>query len=241
MVYPKVTTDPSTAVRGPACPPTHASPRSRSGSSPTGTRTAPSWPRWRAATAGENGVERVRLLRRAALRQRPAALRAPADRLRQGHRPPLPDDARAPGRAALRLGLPRAARRARGAAPARPQDQGRTSWSSASRGSTRPAAASVLQYTDEWRDYVTRQARWVDFDHDYKTLEPDYMESVLWAFKSLLRQGPGLRGLPGAALLLERRDAAVQPRAADGRRRLPEAAGPGGHGRAAAWRPASWR
>ena len=31
---------------------------------------------------------------------------------------------------------------------------------------------SVLKYTDEWRDYVTRQARWVDFDHDYKTLEP---------------------------------------------------------------------
>ena len=46
-----------------------------------------------------------------------------------------------------------------------------------------------------------------------------------------LRQGPGLRGLPGAALLLERRDAAVQPRAADGRRRLPEPAGPGGHRR----------
>ena len=37
---------------------------------------------------------------------------------------------------------------------------------------------SVLRYTDEWRDYVTRQARWVDFDNDYKTLEPDYMESV---------------------------------------------------------------
>ena len=45
------------------------------------------------------------------------------------------------------------------------------------------------------------------------------------------RQGPGLRGLPGAALLLERRDAAVQPRAADGRRRLPEAPGPGRHRR----------
>ena len=55
----------------------------------------------------------------------------------------------------------------------------------------------------------------------------------MWAFKTLLRQGPGLRGLPRAALLLERRDAAVQPRAADGRRRLPDAAGPGGHRRAA--------
>ena len=37
--------------------------------------------------------------------------------------------------------------------------------------------ASVLKYTDEWRSYVTRQARWVDFDHDYKTLDPGYMES----------------------------------------------------------------
>ena len=45
------------------------------------------------------------------------------------------------------------------------------------------------------------------------------------------RQGPRLRGLPGAALLLERRDAAVQPRAADGRRRLPDAPGPGRHRR----------
>jgi isoleucyl-tRNA synthetase len=49
--------------------------------------------------------------------------------------------------------------------------------------------ASVLRYTQEWRDYVTRQARWVDFDHDYKTLDLDYMESVLWAFKTLWSKG----------------------------------------------------
>ena len=58
---------------------------------------------------------------------------------------------------------------------------------------------SVLRYTHEWQEYVTRQARWVDFDHDYKTLEPDYMESVLWAFKSLYDKGlvyEGLRVLP---------------------------------------------
>jgi isoleucyl-tRNA synthetase len=48
---------------------------------------------------------------------------------------------------------------------------------------------SVLTYTDEWRDYVTRQARWVDFEHDYKTLDLDYMESVLWAFKNLHDKG----------------------------------------------------
>jgi isoleucyl-tRNA synthetase len=59
--------------------------------------------------------------------------------------------------------------------------------------------SSVLAYTDEWREYVTRQARWVDFDNDYKTLEPDYMESVIWAFKNLWDQGllyEGFRVLP---------------------------------------------
>src|SRR5690606_38088041 len=48
---------------------------------------------------------------------------------------------------------------------------------------------SVLRYTQEWRDYVTRQARWVDFDDDYKTLDLDYMESVMWALKSLWDKG----------------------------------------------------
>lgn len=58
---------------------------------------------------------------------------------------------------------------------------------------------SVLRYTDEWQEYVTRQARWVDFDHDYKTLDPSYMESVIWAFKTLHDKGlayEGYRVLP---------------------------------------------
>lgn len=45
--------------------------------------------------------------------------------------------------------------------------------------------ASVLKYTEEWKNYVNRQARWVDFENDYKTLNPEFMESVLWAFKTL--------------------------------------------------------
>ncbi|TVR27009.1 MAG: isoleucine--tRNA ligase [Ilumatobacter sp.] len=48
---------------------------------------------------------------------------------------------------------------------------------------------SVLRYTGDWQRYVTRQARWVDFDHDYKTLDLDYMESVMWAFKTLWDKG----------------------------------------------------
>jgi isoleucyl-tRNA synthetase len=58
---------------------------------------------------------------------------------------------------------------------------------------------SVFEYTGEWRDYVTRQARWVDFDHDYKTLDLDYMESVMWAFQQLWEKGlayEGFRVLP---------------------------------------------
>ncbi|HLU30049.1 MAG TPA: isoleucine--tRNA ligase [Glycomyces sp.] len=51
------------------------------------------------------------------------------------------------------------------------------------------AKASVLQFTGEWEDYVTRQARWVDFHNDYKTLDLDYMESVMWAFKTLYDKG----------------------------------------------------
>lgn len=53
---------------------------------------------------------------------------------------------------------------------------------------------SVLRYTDEWRAYVTRQARWVDFDHDYKTLDLPYMESVIWAFKQLWDKGLAYEG-----------------------------------------------
>ena len=49
--------------------------------------------------------------------------------------------------------------------------------------------SSVLEFTNDWRDYVTRQARWVDFDNDYKTLDLPYMESVMWAFKTLWDKG----------------------------------------------------
>jgi isoleucyl-tRNA synthetase len=59
--------------------------------------------------------------------------------------------------------------------------------------------ASVLRYTSEWERYVTRQARWVDFAHDYKTMDLSYMESVMWAFRQLYEKGllyEGFRVLP---------------------------------------------
>lgn len=49
--------------------------------------------------------------------------------------------------------------------------------------------SSVMKYTHEWEHYVTRQARWVDFAGDYKTMDIHFMESVLWAFKRLHDKG----------------------------------------------------
>lgn len=60
-------------------------------------------------------------------------------------------------------------------------------------------AKSVLTYTEEWKEYVTRQARWVDFDNGYKTMDLNFMESVMWAFKTLYDKGliyQGFRVLP---------------------------------------------
>ena len=54
--------------------------------------------------------------------------------------------------------------------------------------------ASVLKYTNEWQNYVHRQARWVDFERGYKTLNIPYMESVMWAFKQLYDKGLAYKG-----------------------------------------------
>ena len=47
----------------------------------------------------------------------------------------------------------------------------------------------VLKYVSEWRKTVTRMGRWVDFDHDYKTMQPEFMETIWWVFKQLWNQG----------------------------------------------------
>jgi isoleucyl-tRNA synthetase len=57
----------------------------------------------------------------------------------------------------------------------------------------------VQRTTDAWERYVTRQARWVDFENDYRTMDISFMESVLWAFKQLHERGlayEGYRVLP---------------------------------------------
>ncbi|WP_425362949.1 isoleucine--tRNA ligase [Candidatus Tisiphia endosymbiont of Hybos culiciformis] len=49
--------------------------------------------------------------------------------------------------------------------------------------------SSVMKYADQWQEYVNRQARWVDFNNSYKTMDKAFMESVLWAFKELYNRG----------------------------------------------------
>ncbi|MCX5496885.1 isoleucine--tRNA ligase [Kaistia dalseonensis] len=48
---------------------------------------------------------------------------------------------------------------------------------------------SVQQFTSDWEYYVTRSARWVDFENDYKTMDLSFMESTMWAFKQLHDKG----------------------------------------------------
>ncbi len=47
----------------------------------------------------------------------------------------------------------------------------------------------VLRYANEWEATVDRMGRFVDFKDDYKTMDPEFMESVWWVFKSLWDKG----------------------------------------------------
>lgn len=55
--------------------------------------------------------------------------------------------------------------------------------------------AIVMRYADDWRRTIKRLGRWIDMDNDYKTLYPEFMESVWWAFKELFNKGSVYRGL----------------------------------------------
>jgi isoleucyl-tRNA synthetase len=64
--------------------------------------------------------------------------------------------------------------------------------------------ASVQRYTREWQTTVRRMGRWVDFEHDYKTMDPEFMETVWWVFKQLWDKGliyEGFRIQPISPLL----------------------------------------
>jgi isoleucyl-tRNA synthetase len=49
--------------------------------------------------------------------------------------------------------------------------------------------SKVMTYVEDWKDYINRIGRWVDFDGGYKTMDLSYMESVWWAFKQLYEKG----------------------------------------------------
>lgn len=55
--------------------------------------------------------------------------------------------------------------------------------------------AIVMRYADEWRRTIRRMGRWIDMDNDYKTLYPEFMESVWWVFSELYKKDTVYRGV----------------------------------------------
>ncbi|KAI9808987.1 MAG: isoleucine--tRNA ligase [Pycnora praestabilis] len=54
--------------------------------------------------------------------------------------------------------------------------------------------AIVMRFATEWRQTIDRLGRWIDFDNDYKTMDPSFMESVWWVFKQLFEKDVVYRG-----------------------------------------------
>ncbi|KAL4869746.1 hypothetical protein BDV12DRAFT_71876 [Aspergillus spectabilis] len=64
--------------------------------------------------------------------------------------------------------------------------------------------AIVMRFASEWRQTIERLGRWIDFDNDYKTMNPSFMESVWWVFKQLFDKGlvyKGFRVMPYSTAL----------------------------------------
>jgi isoleucyl-tRNA synthetase len=56
------------------------------------------------------------------------------------------------------------------------------------------SAVGQNRYSKEWEKTVQRMGRWIDFQNDYKTLDPSFMESVWWVFSQLHQKGLVYRG-----------------------------------------------
>lgn len=54
--------------------------------------------------------------------------------------------------------------------------------------------AIVMRYAAEWKTTIGRMGRWIDFENDYKTLYPTFMESIWWVFKELYKKNSVYRG-----------------------------------------------
>lgn len=51
------------------------------------------------------------------------------------------------------------------------------------------ARDNMVQTSSLWNDTIDRIGRWVDMEHAYKTMDPEYMESIWWGFKTLYEKG----------------------------------------------------
>ena len=43
----------------------------------------------------------------------------------------------------------------------------------------------VMTYAEDWKYYTERFGRWIDFENDYRTMYPSFMESCWWVFKQI--------------------------------------------------------
>ena len=47
----------------------------------------------------------------------------------------------------------------------------------------------VMTYADDWKYYTERYGRWIDFENDYRTMYPSFMETCWWVFKQIYDKG----------------------------------------------------
>jgi len=52
----------------------------------------------------------------------------------------------------------------------------------------------VQRYSSDWKQIMTRLARWIDFDKDYRTMYPTFMETIWWVFKQIYNKGLVYKG-----------------------------------------------
>jgi isoleucyl-tRNA synthetase len=53
----------------------------------------------------------------------------------------------------------------------------------------------VNDVSSAWEWYIDHVGRWVDFENSYRTMDRDYMESVMWVFKQMYEKGYIYKGL----------------------------------------------
>ena len=51
------------------------------------------------------------------------------------------------------------------------------------------ARGSVMSFAHDWKNIIPRIGRWVEMEHDYKTMDASFTESVMWVFKTLYDKG----------------------------------------------------